>query len=155
LNSGKLYQKVLDLIKFNSDYSSYWNLGGTAGGNARVWAMYCSTGWEWSQYATPMVLSNFVRTPMNDATSCVSCGVGKYSSSTGATSSLTCQRCVFPSFQNYSGASSCSTTTCATDDYFKLSTNILQVAVTWAIISNRNLISLYIAFCDMQRLPGL
>ena len=100
-------------------------------GAARVWAMKCSgETWEWSQYNTPLVLSNFIRTPMNDATSCVSCGVGKYSSSTGATSSLTCQSCVFPSFQNNAAASTCSTTTCATNDYLKTTTNVLQVAIT-------------------------
>lgn len=136
----------LDLFKFNADYSHYFTMGaayGSPGSDARVWAMYCSTGWEWSQYATPMQLSNFVRTGMNDAPSCVSCGVGKYSSNTGATSSLTCQSCNFPSFQNNAGASSCSTTTCTTNDYFKHTTNILQVAVTWAPDLFRGLIGIY------------
>jgi hypothetical protein len=130
-----------DLSKFNPDYSPYWNMNSDAA--TREWWIYCSTGWEIADYATPMLLSNVVRTPMNDATSCVSCGVGKYSSSTGATSSLTCQSCVFPSFQNNAGASTCSTTTCATNDYLKSTTNILQVALTWAAENYLTYIGVY------------
>jgi len=141
LQYNDVQEHGLDLSKFNPDYSPFYILGGV--GAARVWAMECSNGWQWSQYATPMVLSNFVRTPMNDATSCVSCGVGKYSSSTGATSSLTCQSCVFPSFQNNDAASSCSTTTCATNDYLKSTTNVLQVALTWASTSYRSYLGVY------------